>query len=119
MPSKKSEALAYAQRKNGETLKIINSAKTILKNGGRLNNDSIAFVGEWYETDKSCKVISYLADAYGVKIPARTLGYINEKLGAIEIAGGEITRVYTYGKNGSKSIWDYMQKLIDAAKLEA
>lgn len=65
-------------------------------------------------------IVLCLMDKYGIKVPARTQGWFNQKLAYIRWDGEEITYSYyrTKGTNGSLSAFKYLYILEDAVNAE-
>ena len=96
---------------------MVTDAVTILRDGGVLKNEWV----EFYQEDNSShaySIINYLMRRYGVDVPLRTQGWINEKLSSITIKDGRCEQLrYLRSKGGkcSQKFFDCVNELICAA----
>lgn len=101
-------------------------AKEILRNGGRLDNDDYD-VWEMTSDGASCKsysIILYLMREYGIKVPLRTQGWINERLIYMIVSKEGRATACQYNRTrktqkGSQAAFDYMNDLIAAVREES
>lgn len=80
----KAEEQAHCEEENRKAEKMVTDAIGILQSGGVLENEWIKF----YQEDgrfHTYSLINYLMRMYGVDVPLRTQGWINEKLSSITI----------------------------------
>ena len=110
------EHKAFCQAKNAEAQKQLEQALEIIRSGGKLENHFIAFYPSYYDC-RSYRIINYLARKYGVNIPLKVQGWINGKLIQVTIQDGHAERIRHTGKI-SKTIWKYLNQLIEAVCLE-
>lgn len=118
------EEIALVEEKNTELDAKVSEAISILKNGGTLKNERIA-VYKLTEDGHTCSeysVFNYLLRRYGIKVPLRTQGWINESLVHALIADGRCTD-YRYWKSkrgkGSNTFFSCMRELIAAINDQA
>lgn len=121
---RRDKEIAFVEKKNAEMESEISEAISILKNGGTLKNEQIAvhtMTGDSY-TVSEYSVFNYLMRRYGVKVPLRTQGWINESLVQAVIAEGRLT-TYQYRKSkrgkGSDTFCGCMESLIAAINNQA
>lgn len=104
----------------------VNEVISILKNGGTLKNEQIAVyrLTEDSYTVSEYSIFNYLMRRYGIKVPLRTQGWINESLVQAVIAEGRLT-TYQYRKanrskgKGSDTFCDCINSLIAALNNQA
>lgn len=90
----------YAQTENQKTEQKILHALEILKNGGVQENIPI----EIYQWDRDCytsvkyTLFQYLMKRFGISVPIRTQGWINQKLYSVTICNGMCDSVRMYSK---------------------
>ena len=116
---RESETREMAERGRKEADEMIRAAIHTILHGGELQNDRITV----YDSDddySTYSIINYLMREYGMDVPLRTQGWINNKLLQCRIANGNCTS-YAYQKrtireNGSKTFLRYMNNLITAVK---
>ena len=113
------EEIALVEQKNAEMDTKVNEVISILKNGGTMKNEQIAVyrLTEDSHTVSEYSIFNYLMRRYGIKVPLRTQGWINESLVQAVIAGGRLT-TYQYRKSkrgkGSDTFCGCMDSLIAA-----
>lgn len=118
------EETALVEKKNVETAQKVDEAISILKHGGALKNEQVAFyrLTEDSYTVSMYSIFNYLMRRYGVKVPLRTQGWINESLVQAVIAEGHLT-TYQYRKSkrgkGSDTFCVCMDSLITAISNQA
>ena len=92
----------------------VSQAVQIIKNGGKLSNDAVTF----YKENGDCaetSIVLMLMRRYGVSVPVRTQGWINEKLVSVTIVNGRCDSLtYKRYKNASASqkFFDCMNDLV-------
>lgn len=104
----------FVKEMNDIAQKDIDSAISIIKNGGNLENNSIEIFKDRYDS-KCYSIINYLFIKYGIDIPIKTKGWISDKLRSVYISNGHCTRASYMRKKGgrcSSKIFDYMEELI-------
>lgn len=112
---RKAEQEKYVKEMNERAQKQINSAIEVLKNGGEIKNDFVEIYKDYYDSSSN-SIFNYLMRQYGVKVPLRTQGWINEKLRSAKIDKNRCESVlYWKGKNGkcSDKFFDCMRELIE------
>lgn len=98
----------------------IQKAIHVLKHEGVLENESIQLCRE-DGGDCSYAIVNHLMRLYGVEVPLRTQGWINEKLISLRIANGRCSDLrYRTRKGGrcSEKIFDCVNALIEKACAE-
>ncbi len=118
------EEIALVEKKNAEMDKELDEAISILKYGGTLKNEQIAFyrLTEDSYTVSMYSVFNYLMRRYGIKVPLRTQGWINESLANAVIADGRCTTYQYLGSKqskGSDTFFNCMNRLIAAVNNQA
>lgn len=111
---KKAERESYVLARNKEADEKISAAIKVIKEGGNLENSSIAIYKDYYDS-RAYSIVNYLMRKYGVNVHLRTQGWINEKLRYVVIQDGRCNNVsYWGGKNGkcSQKFFDCMNELI-------
>lgn len=91
-----------------------------MRNGGKLDNDTVTFYESRYEYS-SYSIVNYLMRKYGVNVPIRTKGWINEKLVSAKIENGKCENLQYYKAKGaqcSQKFFDCMNELIAAVNAE-
>ena len=104
----------FVKEMNDIAQKDIDSAISIIKNGGNLENNSIEIFKDRYNS-KCYSIINYLFVEYGIEVPIKTKGWISEKLRSVYISNGHCTGASYMRRNGGKcssKIFDYMEELI-------
>ena len=113
----KAEEQAHCEEENRKAEKMVTDAIGTLQSGGVLENEWIKF----YQEDgrfHTYSLINYLMRMYGVDVPLRTQGWINEKLSSITIKDGRCEQLqYLRSKGGrcSQKFFDCVNELICAA----
>lgn len=111
---REAENRAYIQEQNAKAEQIVNKAMEILRNGGKLDNDTVTFYESRYNSS-SYSVVNYLMRKYGVNVPIRTQGWINDKLVSARIEDGKCERLQYYRAKGaqcSQKFFECMNELI-------
>ena len=108
---------ALVAEKNEIANKMISDAINTITNGGTLSNDTVSIytlTPDAY-TVKEYSIINYLMREYGINVPLRTLGWIIEKLTAVEIKDGNCcgARWRKVGNSTfSSRFFEYMEELV-------
>lgn len=116
---REAEDQAFIAAQNAEAEQTVNKAMEILRNGGKLDNDTVTFYESRYE-HSSYSIVNYLMRKYGVNVPIRTQGWINEKLVSAKIENGKCENLQYYKAKGaqcSQKFFDCMNELL--AKVNA
>ena len=116
---REAEDQAFVAAQNAEAEQTVNKAMEILRNGGKLDNDTVTFYESRYE-HSSYSIVNYLMRKYGVNVPIRTQGWINEKLVSAKIENGKCEHLQYYKAKGaqcSQKFFDCMNELL--AKVNA
>lgn len=117
---REAEDQAFIAAQNAEAEQTVNKAMEILRNGGKLDNDTVTFYESRYE-HSSYSIVNYLMRKYGVNVPIRTQGWINEKLVSAEIENGKCENLQYYKAKGaqcSQKFFECIYELITAVKAE-
>lgn len=110
------EDQTYVNQKNQEADQAVQDAVQILKNDGRLINNTIEIFRSRYD-NSTYSIINYIARLYGAKIPIRTQGWINQSLAEITVENGRMVGgKMLHGKTQSKTIYKYINMLIEAVR---
>lgn len=116
---RKAEDQAYIQQQNEEAQRLVDQAIAIIKSGnGKLENYNVTFYRSRYH-GKAYSIINYLARKYGVKIPIKTQGWINESLATVTLKDWtcENCQYYTRkGGRGSTKVYEYVTQLAQAIR---
>ena len=118
---REAEDQAFVAERNAEAEQIVNKALDILRNGGKLENQTVAFYESRYNSS-SYSIVNYLMRKYGVNVPIRTQGWINEKLVSAKIEDGKCEHLQYYKAKGaqcSQKFFDCMNELIAKVNAEA
>ena len=110
------EDVAYCEKCNAETQRMIEAALDVIRSGGILKNDTIKFYLSLYDYH-SYSVINHLARQYGVKFPLKVQGWINKSLTHVRVHDDEATEYWHTGGR-STTFLGYMDKLIEAVLRE-
>lgn len=115
---KKAEDKAFCEDQNRIAEEKVQKAIDILKCGGTLDNDLITFYQACDDICKECIVIC-LAHRYHVDIPARTMGWIKNKLVSITVEDGKCNFIrYIAGNRCSQRVFSVIDVLIHAVQNE-
>lgn len=117
---REAEDQAFIAEQNAEAEQIVNKALDILRNGGKLENQTVTFYESRYNSS-SYSIVNYLMRKYGVNVPIRTQGWINEKLVSAKIEDGKCEHLQYYRAKGaqcSQKFFDCMNELITAVNAE-
>lgn len=99
---------------NQKAEQAVYQAIQIIKNGGKLSNDAVTF----YKPNGDCvetSIVLMLMHRYGVNVPVRTQGWINEKLVSVTIVNERCDSLsYRRYKNAavSQKFFDCMNDLV-------
>ena len=117
---REAEEAEFVEKENNRSWDVVNNAIGVMRKGGMLVNERVTFYKDWYNSS-TYSVINFLMDQYGIKLPIRTRGWINDSLKSVKIENGACVG-YNYWKSGrskgSTAVWDYMKKLLDAINAE-
>ena len=111
----------YVAEMNQEAQAKVDAAVRILRNDGILKNEDIEIYRSRYDY-RVYSVVNYLMRQYGIKVPLRTQGWINDKLATAVIKDGVCEHVqYRKTKNGkgSQAVFGYLTELAQATRREA
>ena len=118
---REAEDQAFVAERNAEAEQIVNKTLDILRNGGKLENQTVTFYESCYNSS-SYSIVNYLMRKYGVNVPIRTQGWINEKLVSAKIEDGKCEHLQYYRAKGaqcSQKFFDCMNELIAKVNAEA
>lgn len=118
---REAEDQAFVAEQNAEAEQIVNKALDILRNGGKLENQTVIFYESRYNSS-SYSIVNYLMRKYGVNVPIRTQGWINGKLVSAKIEDGKCEHLQYYRAKGtqcSQKFFDCMNELIAKVNAEA
>ena len=108
------EDKAFCEEQNRLSEETVQEAIRIIKEGGVLRNNTVKF----YRSRYSCSVfsiINYLMRKYGVNVPLRTQGWINDKLSSVTIENGKcehLRYMRAKGTQCSQRFFNCMNELI-------
>ena len=117
---REAEDQAFIAEQNAKAEQMVDKALSILKNGGKLDNGIVTFYKSRYD-HSSYSIVNYLMRKYGVKVPIRTQGWINEKLVSVKIEDGKCEHLQYYKAKGaqcSQKVFECIYELITAVKAE-
>ena len=100
--------------RNEEAKKTVDEALEIIRKGGDLKNKDVTFYSSRY-SHKTTSLVNHLMDQYGIEVPLRTKGWINDKLVIAVIEDGHCETVrYMRAKGGqcSQKFFECMNALI-------
>ena len=118
---REAEDQAFIAAQNAKAEQIVNKTMEILRNGGKLENQTVTFYESRYE-HSSYSIVNYLMRKYGVNVPIRTQGWINEKLVSAKIEDGKCEHLQYYKAKGaqcSQKFFDCMNELLAKVNAEA
>lgn len=114
---REAEDQAYIQKQNDKAQQIVDKVISILKSGnGVVENCDVVIYKTRYH-GRAYSILNYLARKYGVNIPIKTQGWINERLVNITLENGQCVNCQYYKKKGGKcseKIFEYMTQLVKA-----
>lgn len=108
------EEKAFCEEQNRLSEQTIQDAIRIIKEGGVLQNQTVKFYRSQYSSS-SVSIVNYLMRKYGVNVPLRTQGWINEKLTSVTIENRKcehLRYMKTKGAQCSQKFFDCMNELI-------
>jgi len=114
------EERAFCKKQNNIAEQEISYALQVIRNGGVLQNETLKF----YQSKYSCKtysIVNYLMRQYGVDVPLRTQGWINDRLSSAAIKDGKCEKLrYLRSKKGrcSQKSFECMNDLIRAVTVQ-
>lgn len=92
----------------------VQEAIRTIKDGGVLQNQTVKFYRSRYRCN-AFSIVNYLMRKYGVNVPLRTQGWINEKLTSVTIENGKcehLRYMRAKGAQCSQRFFDCMSELI-------
>ena len=119
--ARKQADMAYVAERNQEVQAKVDAAVQILRNDGILKNEDIEIYRSRYDY-RVYSVVNHLMRQFGIKVPLRTQGWINDKLATATIRDGVCVHVqYRKTKNGkgSQAVFGYLTELTKAVRKEA
>ena len=118
---KEKQAADEAEAKNKEQLEtVVRPVLDVLQNGGEIAVDNTVNIFSADGSVREQNVLLYIAEKYGVNLPLKLKGWINNALAEIQIKDGECVGVYRYTNNGGKSttVFGYINQIIAAVQLD-
>ena len=116
---REAEDAEYVRKKNELAEQTVDKAISILRNGGILNNDDVTFYNDRYDSN-TYSVVNYLCRKYGIKLPLRTAGWVNDCLANLRIENDKCENLQYYQRKkttkASEVIYGYINQLIAAVK---
>ena len=109
-----SENIALALTINRLSEQAVQEAIRTIKDGGVLQNQTVKFYRSRYRCN-AFSIVNYLMRKYGVNVPLRTQGWINEKLTSVTIENGKcehLRYMRAKGAQCSQRFFDCMSELI-------
>ena len=113
------EEKAYCEERNRVAEQKVEAAVRIIKEGGVLQNDTVEFYRARHDSS-AYSIINHLTRKYGVDVPLRTQGWINEKLHSVTIKNGRCEQLQymrhmrSKGAKCSQKFFECMDNLISA-----
>lgn len=111
---REAEDQAYIQQMNDQAQQLVNQAIEVIKSGnGKLDNCDVVIYESRYHSH-TYSMINYLARKYGVKIPIKTQGWINESLANVTLENWTCEHCQFYKKKGGKcstKVFEYVTQL--------
>ena len=106
---------------DAETERKLTEAKRIIRDGGKLENETISFYVNHYRSEGR-SIVLHLMRMYDINVPLKVQGWINNKLANVSISDSGCAG-YQYMRNGrakgSQAFYGYMAALIDAILFES
>lgn len=108
------EEKAFCEEQNRLSEQAVQEAIQVIKTGGVLQNQTLKL----YRSRYSCStfsIVNHLMRKYGVNVPLRTQGWINEKLSSVTIENRKcehLRYMKTKGAQCSQKFFDCMNELI-------
>lgn len=112
---------AFCAEQNNAAEHEVSYATQVIRHGGILQNVTITFYQSKYHRN-SYSVINYLMRQYGVSVPLRTQGWINNNLTSVTVRDGrcqELRYLRTNRGRGSDKFFACMNDLIQAVARQA
>lgn len=109
-----SEERAFCEEQNRLSEQAVQEAIRTIKDGGVLQNQTVKFYRSRYRCN-AFSIVNYLMRKYGVNVPLRTQGWINEKLTSVTIENGKcehLRYMRAKGAQCSQRFFDCMSELI-------
>lgn len=106
----------YCEKQNQSANDLVKYTIHVIKAGGTIENEKVTFHKTPYDYS-SYSIINYLMRLYGIKVPLRTQGWVNEHLRKVKIEDGRCSELqYMRSKNGkcSTKIFDCLNELVEA-----
>ena len=108
------EEKAFCEEQNRLSEQVVQEAIRTIKDGGVLQNQTVKFYSSRYKCS-AFSIVNYLMRKYGVNVPLRTQGWINEKLTSVTIENGKcehLRYMRAKGAQCSQRFFDCMSELI-------
>ena len=108
------EDKAFCEEQNRLSEQAVQDAIRTIKDGGVLQNQTVKFYRSRYRYN-AFSIVNYLMRKYGVNVPLRTQGWINEKLSSVTIENRKcehLRYMKTKGAQCSQKFFDCMNELI-------
>ena len=115
------EDAAFVSAQNEEAQKTVDDALEIIRKGGELKNKDVTFYSSRYSS-KTTSLVNHLMAQYGIEVPLRTKGWINDRLVIAIIEDGYCKTVrYMRAKGGqcSQKFVECMNALIQTVNQNA
>lgn len=115
------EDAAFVSAKNEEAKKTVEDALEIIRKGGELKNKDVTFYSSRYSS-KTTSLVNHLMTQYGIEVPLRTKGWINDRLVIAIVEDGHCKTVrFMRAKGGqcSQKFFECMNALIQAVNQNA
>lgn len=115
------EDAAFVSAKNEEAQKTVDDALEIIRKGGELKNKDVTFYSSRYSS-KTTSLVNHLMAQYGIEVPLRTKGWINDRLVIAIIEDGHCKTVrFMRAKGGqcSQKFFECMNALIQTVNQNA
>lgn len=116
---REAENRKFVQEMNEKAEEQVQAAVSAIKGDGLLRNESVSIYKSRY-TCSTYSVVNLLMRRYGIDVPLRTQGWINEKLIAVQIRNGRTSSVEyrssRTSRKGSQSFSQHMNALIAAIR---
>lgn len=110
---REAENAAYCAEQNAKVHQEMENALHTIRNGGILKCPSVAI----YRSRFDClerNIVNYLAKQFGIMIPLKVQGWINQRLLQVVITDGQAVSLQYQGGRGSKTVFRYLNELIAA-----
>ena len=108
------EERAFCEEQNRLSEQAVQEAIRTIKDGGVLQNQTVKFYRSRYRCN-AFSIVNYLMRKYGVNVPLRTQGWINDKLTSVTIENGKcehLRYMRAKGAQCSQRFFDCMSELI-------